>query len=126
MTLDLTSFEKALTSLKAAAFEKKMTTKEITLEENNLEIIKQIFNDTAKDLNIQVYMYGSRAKGTAWKYSDIDLALLSSTGKIPISVISKLSLDFEESLLPYKVDIIDLYTVSENFKKAIETDLIKL
>jgi predicted nucleotidyltransferase len=71
-------------------------------------------------------VYGSRANGTAWKYSDVDLALLNSKGKIPISTISKLSLDFEESLLPYKVDIIDLHTVSDAFKKAIETDLVKL
>jgi predicted nucleotidyltransferase len=103
-----------------------MAAKRIALEENNLELVKQIINNTVNDLNIQVYMYGSRAKGTAWKYSDIDLALSSSKGKIPPNTISKLSLDFEESLLPYKVDIIDLHTVSENFKEAIAADLVKL
>jgi predicted nucleotidyltransferase len=98
----------------------------VILEEKNLSLVKDILYDAVGALGIQVYMYGSRARGTAWQFSDIDLALSSNSGKIPCETISKLSRSFETSVLPYKVDIIDLWTVSEGFRKNIENDFVKI
>ncbi len=53
----------------------------------------------------QVHMFGSRAKGNFKSGSDIDIALMN-TG-ITDEMIRLLKADFEESSLPYMVDIIN-------------------
>ncbi len=49
-----------------------------------------------------VLLYGSRAKGTHKKGSDIDFTL---TGKLSLSIINKIRHDLDELLLPYKFDL---------------------
>jgi uncharacterized protein len=53
---------------------------------------------------VQVYLFGSRAKGNFHAGSDIDLAIMNA--EIEESTIRKLKEDFEESSLPYFVDIV--------------------
>lgn len=54
---------------------------------------------------MKYWIFGSRAKGTAKLYSDLDIALVA---KEPISLeaLSLLEEDFTESELPFKVDIV--------------------
>jgi predicted nucleotidyltransferase len=51
----------------------------------------------------QFYAYGSRVKNRAKKYSDLDLCFY---GKIPWNVLSHIQEDFEESDLPFKVELV--------------------
>lgn len=60
------------------------------------------------DSVLKVYIYGSRAKGTSHKGSDIDLAIEVDENK---NLILKLKEDFEESSLPYFVDLVNLKTL---------------
>jgi predicted nucleotidyltransferase len=53
----------------------------------------------------QVCLFGSRAKGTFHAGSDIDLAIMN-TGVLE-STIRRLQSDFEESSLPWFVDVVD-------------------
>ena len=52
----------------------------------------------------KVIVYGSRAKGNFREGSDIDLTIVEEK-EIPASVLLKLINDFDDSLLPIKVDI---------------------
>jgi predicted nucleotidyltransferase len=72
-----------------------------------------------------VWVFGSRAKGTAKKHSDLDLAIQTIT---PLSskILANLKFDLEESDLPYKVDIVDWNTLSAAFKQHIEHDRVLL
>jgi hypothetical protein len=45
---------------------------------------------------------------------------------IPINALTHLDEDFEESDLPYKVDIINWNKISDSFRKNIEKDLVKI
>lgn len=66
----------------------------------------------------KVWVFGSRAKGNAKKFSDLDLVI--DAGKsLPGQTMTNLAFDFEESDLPYRVDIVDWNTISDNFKKII-------
>ncbi len=67
---------------------------------------------------VDAYLFGSRAKGTATRHSDIDIALFSKS-IMPLALASHLRETFEESTIPYQVDIVDLSTVSENFRKKV-------
>lgn len=73
----------------------------------------------------QVWVFGSRAKQTAKKFSDIDLAI--DLGRpLTLAESAQLADAFEESTLPYKVDIVDWQTISPDFKAVIQDDRINL
>ena len=65
-----------------------------------------------------VWVFGSRAKYKTKFNSDIDLAVESST-KLPVQTVILLKEAFDESLLPYKVDLVDLNDIEPNFKEII-------
>ena len=56
----------------------------------------------------------------------MDLALKLEDKKIEYKLISNLKYDFEESLIPIKVDVLDLNDISDSFKSCIEKDLTEL
>jgi type I restriction enzyme S subunit len=74
-----------------------------------------------------VWVYGSRATHTAKQYSDLDIALEQHNGQfLDIDLIMKLINEFEESNLPYKVDIMDYKKASGIFKQNVDTQKVKL
>jgi predicted nucleotidyltransferase len=72
-----------------------------------------------------VFVFGSRAKQTTKRFADLDLAF--DMGR-PLTrrEQSELADEFEESDLSYKVDIVDLHTVSTDFADLIRPDLVEL
>ena len=76
--------------------------------------------------NTQVCDFGSRATGTARQFSDLDLLLNCNNKPIPYQIKLQLIEAFDESMLPYKVDLIDFNDISESFKRHISTNSILL
>ena len=73
----------------------------------------------------EVWAFGSRVKGPAKPYSDLDLAVISER-PLPFDVLGRLAEDFSESDLPWRVDVVDWAATSELFKKIIERDKVVL
>lgn len=71
----------------------------------------------------EVWIFGSRAKGTARRRSDLDLAI-GGNEPLPLSIRASLFDEFDASDIPYRVDILDLTTITPQFRKAIEQDFI--
>lgn len=71
----------------------------------------------------EVWAFGSRAKGTAKPYSDLDLAIITST-PLPLNTTALLKEAFSESDLPWKVDIVDWSEISSAFQEIIKRDKI--
>ena len=94
------------------------------LEERHIHFIINILNKNINNI-AKYYVFGSRSKGDYKEYSDIDIAI-DSGERIQDSVMSAIMADFENSTLPYKVDVVDLNSVSEDFKNLIKDDLKKL
>lgn len=92
--------------------------KSIQLEPKHFTIVKEIL----KKYEINVYVFGSRAKNSAKPLSDLDLCLKENYDK---STVRKLQDAFEESDLPFKVDIVVWSELSDGFKNHIENDLVK-
>lgn len=67
----------------------------------------------------EVWAFGSRYKGDNRKYSDIDLCI-KGNDKLKPKTIYNLIDAFDESNLPYRVDITDYYSISDNFRKIVE------
>lgn len=70
-----------------------------------------------------VWAFGSRVKGTAKKFSDLDLAIISEK-PLSLEISASLSDSFSECDLPYKVDVVDWATTSESFRKIIEQNKV--
>jgi predicted nucleotidyltransferase len=59
-------------------------------------------------------VFGSRAEGTARRYSDIDLGLAGEP--LSFDQLGRLSEALEESELPYRVDVVNLAETSREFR----------
>jgi predicted nucleotidyltransferase len=66
-----------------------------------------------------VLAFGSRYKGTNEETSDLDLAVVGKE-KVGYNVISAIKEDFMESDLPFRVDVLDYYVVSDAFRAIID------
>lgn len=66
----------------------------------------------------EVWAFGSRVKGTAKPYSDLDLAIISDR-RLSLDITAGLSEAFSESDLPWRVDVLDWAATSEAFQKII-------
>ena len=71
----------------------------------------------------EVWAFGSRAKGTAKPYSDLDLAVITEQ---PLALSDRAALvdAFAESDLPWRVDVVDWASTSESFRRIIERDRV--
>jgi type I restriction enzyme S subunit len=73
----------------------------------------------------EVWAFGSRARRTAKRYSDLDLAIISDT-PLPLRTEAAMAEDFSDSDLPWRVDIVDWATTSPAFRAIIEADRVVL
>ncbi len=94
------------------------------IEPQHLAIVLKILHEHLPG-TATVWVFGSRARAKAKKYSDLDLAIDAHKPLVD-SLIVDLEVAFDESDLPYKVDIVDWVEAEENFKKIIEQNRIKL
>lgn len=69
----------------------------------------------------EVWAFGSRVKGTAKPYSDLDLAVITEV-PLELEVFGTLKEDFSESNLPFKVDVVDWADTKQAFRDIIERD----
>lgn len=98
----------------------------LNIEAEDLKIVKFILKNNIPE-NAKVWVFGSRAKenGKVKPFSDLDLAL-DFGRKLTLEELASLSKEFEESLLPYKVDLVDLWIIDDSFKKIIHQEKILL
>jgi type I restriction enzyme, S subunit len=68
-----------------------------------------------------VWAFGSRVKWTAKSHSDLDLAIITSK-PLSLNRFAELREVFDESVLPFRVDIVDWAATSESFRRIIEHD----
>ena len=92
------------------------------LEDRHIKLILEILNKHAK--NAKFYIFGSRARGDYSRYSDIDIAI--DGAGLNSDILSKINSEFDNSTMPYEVDVIDINSISSDFKKMILNDLIEL
>jgi predicted nucleotidyltransferase len=71
-----------------------------------------------------VFLFGSRADGSAHRRSDIDIGVL---GKQALPAVLKLNIEenLEESNIPLRVEVIDFYNADQAFnKQALKNRII--
>jgi len=82
----------------------------------SIEDLEEFLKVYFKGKEVEVYLFGSRARGNSSRFSDIDIGFLSSRDiSDELSILREL---LDESNIPYKVDIVDL-SENNDLKKAV-------
>ncbi|WNE41581.1 MAG: hypothetical protein AM1032_000321 [Mycoplasmataceae bacterium] len=90
----------------------------LQIEDRHLKILKDILSKYP----YQFYVYGSRAKGTAQPYSDLDICYKD----IPWNEISNVREDLTKSNLPFFVELVNWDKMTTTFQEIINKDLTLL
>ncbi|MBC6444476.1 MAG: nucleotidyltransferase domain-containing protein [Alphaproteobacteria bacterium GM202ARS2] len=100
-------------------------TEAIELEPEYVALVRAILRRHVPR-GVRVYAFGSRAKRLVRvRYADVDLCLRGE-GRVEAKVINALKDAFDESILPYRVDVLDWHTLREPFRSRIEKDFVEV
>lgn len=91
----------------------------INVSPSHLEIVKKILQKYVPGCEVRVF--GSRLKEKIKKYSDLDLAIVGKE-KLSGDIIYSLKENFQESDLPFRVDVLDWNSISPEFKAVINKE----
>ncbi len=96
----------------------------LDIRDDHLVIVRDVLR-RCLPTGARAFVFGSRAHGTARRYSDLDLAL-EWERPLGLDLIGEIAEALSESDLPYKVDIVDLATVDPAFRARIAEECIVL
>ena len=80
-----------------------------------IDIVKHIVLKHVPKNEFAVFLFGSRAASNSNSLSDIDVGIMG-TKPLPTLIMADLDSDLEESIVPFKIDLIDFYQVDQVFK----------
>jgi predicted nucleotidyltransferase len=98
--------------------------KKMNLEESLKFIRKTIYKHLPKE-EYEVFVFGSRADGTAEKWSDIDVGIRGRKAASGL-VLENMREELEESDIPYKVEVVDFAKVPDKFRNFALKEVVKL
>ncbi len=86
-------------------------------EDRYMGIVRDIVLGNIEKDRYHVFLFGSRADKTCNFSSDIDIGIIGEQplGKLYYKIINEL----EDSIVPYKTEIVDFSLVSEEFKNMV-------
>ena len=91
---------------------------------DHLKIVQDILREHLP-AGFKVWVFGSRANWTTKDSSDLDLAV-EGVDALDYRAMVGLEVAFEESDLPYTVDVVDLNAVGDTFRKIVEGQKVPL
>lgn len=89
----------------------------INVSNKELQIIKTILKEHLPAYEVRAF--GSRVNGKFKPYSDLDLVVIGPE-KIDLKIMFRTEEAFEESILPFRVDLLDWNALADSFQKIIE------
>ena len=99
-------------------------TSPVDIRPDHLAIVQDILR-THLPAGFKVWVFGSRANWTTKDSSDLDLAV-EGPAKLDHKAMVGFEVAFEESDLPYTVDVVDLKAVSSDFRQIVEDQRVLL
>lgn len=88
----------------------------LDLREDHLRIVTSILAGVIPGVEVRVF--GSRVLGTAKRSSDLDL-VVAGASRLDWKTMARLKAAFEESDLPFRVDLLDWHAIPEHFRSTI-------
>ena len=95
----------------------------IQLQPEHAQIVRKVFDTVLP--GAQVWVFGSRATGKARPFSDLDL-LITQPSKRTWAQRADLSDAFEESALPFLVDVVPISVLAPGFAERVNRERVAL
>ncbi len=95
---------------------------ELAIEAQHAAIVRTILQTYVYDF--AVWVFGSRATGLVKPFSDLDLVIMTKA-PLPASRLADLREAFDDSDLPYRVDIVDWASTSAEFQEIIRASAVE-
>ena len=89
----------------------------IDISAENWQIVSDILNRIVPGR--EVWAFGSRANWTAKEFSDLDIAIVSDE-PLSMALMADVREAFQESSLPFKIDIVDWAAITPSFREIVE------
>lgn len=95
----------------------------IDISPENWHIVRDILQRYVPDR--EVWAFGSRAKWTAKEFSDLDIAIIVDE-PLSIGLMAEMREAFQESSLPFKIDIVDWASITPAFRQVIQASKLQI
>ena len=96
----------------------------VDIRPDHLEIVQGILSERLPS-SVKVWVFGSRANWSTKDSSDLDLAL-EGENALSHKLLGVLKDAFEDSSLPYTVDVVDLNQIGDSFRQSVELQRVLL
>jgi len=83
-----------------------------------IEELRRMVLDALGKHEAAVWLFGSCARGDVRQHSDIDIAILPR-GDFPSGFFAEFTADFEESPIPYDLDLVDLREADDTLRDEV-------
>ncbi len=90
--------------------------------EKYIKLLKKIVLSKIDPDNVMVFLFGSRASGKAGERADVDIGLWSAD-KLPRRLYHQIRNAVDESIIPYKIDIVDFTRADPEFRSIALKDI---
>lgn len=97
---------------------------EVDIRPQDLDVLRNILK-AGLPHHARVFVFGSRANGKARRSSDLDLAVDAERALSP-DERAALREAFENSVLPYKVDVVDMHSIDAGFRALVVRERVPL
>lgn len=87
----------------------------------DLAVLRAMLEDFFLGLPVRVYLFGSAARGTLRRGSDLDVGILP-LAPLPVGLLSELREQLEESSLLYRADLVDLSQAPPELVQRVEAE----
>jgi len=97
------------------------------MTQEQYHLLQELVIKPLKKIDMQVFLFGSRASGKHHSHSDVDLLFRSmKEAKLPAGEISKIKEAIEESRFPFTVDLVDEKDLAISYRDSVLAEMIEL
>ena len=86
-----------------------------------LDAARKLILEMLRDTDARIYLFGSCATATHRKWSDIDIAI-DPRKTLPAGLLSDVCEAFEESSIPFEVEVVDLRDADPEFRARVRRE----
>jgi uncharacterized protein len=95
------------------------------LSADQYQILSKLLIQPLRSKNVNLYIFGSRARGTQHPFSDIDILLVEPNDfRISASELSKIKEALEESSLTVKVDLVKIQDLAKSYVDRVDAEKV--
>ncbi|SFJ73502.1 Predicted nucleotidyltransferase [Desulfomicrobium apsheronum] len=93
-------------------------------QDNYLNQMRMLALKVTKDLDCTIFLFGSRARKTERRSSDIDIGFSGLDEKTFLKTRDRLLTELEESIIPHRVDLVNMDAAPPEFKNIAMQEVV--